>query len=460
MTHRVSGSGRRPASPSAHLSWLVLVPLLLTWPAAHAQLPAGTTDATQTAPADPDAGARAEASAALDHSDFPRAIRLLTALAEHHPTDAPILFDLAAAQDALSSTDAAQTAAAEASYHRAIAADPSSLESHLALGLLLARNGRDADARTELLAATTLRTGTPALKARAFRALAHVDQTQNPAEARDALLEALKLSPETPDDTLLSAALAERSDDSAAAEAVYRRTLTRSPNDPAATAALARLLLTQSKEAEAEPLLTTALAAHPGDLSLTSELAALRVRQQHPDQAAALLAPLYQQHPDDPDLGRLYARLLTQSGDFAAADLVLAHLLERAPGDGPLLSQRGDALIHLKRYADAQHVLTTALEHRATFNSPQDMAEAAGRLAFAASVNNDPDAVLQALAVRATVLPQSPSSLFLEATAHDKLHHLKQSREAYRQFLSVADGKYPDEEWEARHRLIALEHAH
>ena len=28
----------------------------------------------------------------------------------------------------------------------------------------------------------------------------------------------------------------------------------------------------------------------------------------------------------------------------------------------------------------------------------------------------------------------------------------------YKQFLSVANGKFPDEEWEARHRLIALEH--
>jgi len=83
---------------------------------------------------------------------------------------------------------------------------------------------------------------------------------------------------------------------------------------------------------------------------------------------------------------------------------------------------------------------------------------AASHLAFAASANNDPLVTLQALALRATVLANSPSSLFLSATAHDKLHHTKQATDLYKQFLSVANGQFPDEEWEARHRLITLEH--
>ena len=65
---------------------------------------------------------------------------------------------------------------------------------------------------------------------------------------------------------------------------------------------------------------------------------------------------------------------------------------------------------------------------------------------------------LQALALRATLLPQSPSTLFLAAIAHDKLHQVKLASDLYKQFLSVANGKFPDEEWEARHRLITLDH--
>ena len=53
---------------------------------------------------------------------------------------------------------------------------------------------------------------------------------------------------------------------------------------------------------------------------------------------------------------------------------------------------------------------------------------------------------------------RSPWRLFLAATAHDKLHEVKLASDLYKQFLSVANGRFPDEEWEARHRLITLEH--
>jgi hypothetical protein len=49
------------------------------------------------------------------------------------------------------------------------------------------------------------------------------------------------------------------------------------------------------------------------------------------------------------------------------------------------------------------------------------------------------------------------ASTRLEATAHDKLHHNKQATDLYKQFLSVANGQFPDEEWEVRHRLLALQ---
>jgi hypothetical protein len=95
---------------------------------------------------------------------------------------------------------------------------------------------------------------------------------------------------------------------------------------------------------------------------------------------------------------------------------------------------------------------------RSAFPSETAWADAAGHLAFAASRNHDPQLTLQALAARATVLPNSAASLFLEATAHDTLHQVKEAEKAYRTFLASAGGKYPDQEFQARHRLIALEH--
>jgi len=118
------------------LSLFLLVALFLIAPSAQAQLPAGTTDSTsqpQSAPQDP---LRAEANAALDKQDYPTALKLLTTLADKNPSDAHLLYDLAFTQDALDQS------AAEATYRRAIAADATYFEPHLALGLLLARNGK------------------------------------------------------------------------------------------------------------------------------------------------------------------------------------------------------------------------------------------------------------------------------------------------------------------------------
>ena len=154
----------------------------------------------------------------------------------------------------------------------------------------------------------------------------------------------------------------------------------------------------------------------------------------------------------------MYARLLSQAGDYAAAEPLFASLRSKEVADPDLADDDADALIHLKRFAEAEQLLKTALRTPKAFSSPQDMAEAASHLAFAASQNNDPETVLQAVSLRATVLPQSPAILFLEAIARDKLHQIKQAQTLYRQFLSVANGKFPDEEGEARHRLIALEH--
>ncbi len=415
----------------------------------HAQLPAGTTDATQPQ-SDP---LQTEANEALAKQDYATALKLLTTLAEKNPNNAPILYNLAFTQEALD-----QTTGAEATYRRAITADPNFPDPHVALGLLLARNDRRTEARTELLKATTLPTDNPALKARAYRALARLDQTANPATASDELLQAIKLSPETPDDILLSGEFAEASGDTAAAEAAYRRLLAADPQNHDATAALTHLLLHQQKPDQAETLLTDALAKDPDNPTLNAQLASLYDRQNKPEQALPIAEKLHTAHPEDAAVTRLLARLYTRNQQYDKALPLYAALSAAAPHDPTLLDDSADALIHLKRYAEAEALLQRAIANPDAFPSKEDLGNAASHLAFAASANDDPKATLQALSIRATVLPNSPSSLFLEATAHDKLHQTKQATDLYKQFLSVANGQFPNEEWEARHRLIALEH--
>lgn len=432
--------------------------LLLLVPTLHAQLPAGTTDATaqpEQAPQDP---LRAQASEALDKQDYPTALKLLTTLAEKNPTDAHVLYDLASTQDALDQP------AAEATYRRAIAAAAAFFNPHLALGLLLARNGKLPEARAELTTAVTLKTDNQLLKARAYRALARLDESTRPSDASAELLNALKLSPETPDDILLSGEIAEASLDYPAAEAAYRRLLAADPqNAPLnaqANAALAHILIRENKPAEAEAALAAALIKNPDDPTLNAQLASLYESQNQPDQALPIAEKLHAAHPADGNLTRLLARIYSRNNQFDKADPLYASLIAANPGDPTLVTDRADALIHLKNYAEAETILKRALASPAAYPNNGDLGLAASHLAFAASANNDPVVTLQALAISAKVQPQSPSSLFLAATAHDKLKQVKQASDLYKQFLSVAGGKYPDEEWEARHRLLTLEHAH
>ena len=431
------------------LPLLIFSTTLLASLSAHAQLPAGTTDATQPQ-SDP---LQTQANEALAKQDYTTALKLLTTLAEKNPNNAPILYNLAFTQDALD-----QTTTAEATYRRAITADPNFPDPHVALGLLLARNDRRTEAHAELLKATTLPTDKPALKARAYRALARIDQNSNPATASDELLQAIKLSPETPDDILLSGELAEASGDDTSAEAAYRRLVAADPQNHDATAALTHLLLHQQKPDQAEVLLLASLTKDPDDPTLNAQLASLYDRENKPEQALPIAEKLHAAHPEDIPVTRLLARLYSRNEQYDKALPLYAALASANPHDPTLLDDNADALIHLNRYAEAETLLQRAVANPDSFPTKNDLGSAASHLAFAASSNDDPKVTLQALTLRATVLPNSPSSLFLGATSHDKLHHTKQATDLYKQFLSVANGQFPNEEWEARHRLIALEH--
>jgi Flp pilus assembly protein TadD len=423
-------------------------------------LPAGTRSADQP-PAnqtsqDAASAQLRSAESALEHGDYAAAIAALKPLAAAQPGNAHVLYDLGFAQEHADNDAAAATA-----YTEAIAADPTQPEPQIALGLLDARAGRTEAAHRELQTASTLPSASAELRARALRSLAVLDETADPDASRDELLAALKLSPETPADVLLSARLAEHANAMPEAEAAYRRLLALTPGDIDATAGLAHTLERQNKTAQTETILTDALRTHPGDPRLLSQLAAVYGTEGKPGQAIPLLEQLRASDPAeaaDPAMSRMLAHLYTLNGDNAKAEALLRELAAKNPTDPMLLDDLASVLVQEQHFAEAETLLSQCVAMRSKFPSDADWGEAAGHLAFAASRNHDPQTALQALAARATVLPNSPASLFLEATAHDTLHQYKDAERAYRAFLALAGGKYPDEEFQARHRLIALQH--
>ena len=55
------------------------------------------------------------------------------------------------------------------------------------------------------------------------------------------------------------------------------------------------------------------------------------------------------------------------------------------------------------------------------------------------------------------MMPELPIAYFLRATAYDHLRAYKEASEDYHRFLDADHGQNPDQEWQARHRLIAIE---
>jgi hypothetical protein len=78
-------------------------------------------------------------------------------------------------------------------------------------------------------------------------------------------------------------------------------------------------------------------------------------------------------------------------------------------------------------------------------------------MAFASSRTNQPSITLHALTMRSKYLPEVPSTYFLWATAYDTLHDKAQAAAYYHHFLDASAGKFPDQEWQARQRILLLE---
>jgi tetratricopeptide (TPR) repeat protein len=432
-----------------HRSFSLFLLLALTG-VASAQpvpLPPGTTGGDQqeqtSSPLD-------DVESAIEAKNYPLASARLEIYLSAHPTDARALFDRGYVADAQGHTDDA-----ESWYRKAVAADPKQFEARLALGLLLASKDDpkdDAAALDQLQVAITLQPNppSPTAKAQADRALARLLRTSDPSAARDALVEALKLTPETPSDTLLAGEIAEAAGDLAIAEQEYRQALRSQPNMSDASAALAHLLIAEKRYADAQPVVEAALRRDPNDPALNAQLAAILNGLGKQADALVLLEKLHQLQPGSRSVTSMLADADFQTGKLDEADALYLQLLAQTPGDPDLLDAHGRILIRQQRFADAIAVFRKAVAAR-----PDDIDGWSG-IAFADSEAHLYQDELAALSMRSKLAPETPATLFLRATAYDNLHQTKAAADYYHRFLAAAQGKFPDQEWQAKHRLVAL----
>jgi tetratricopeptide (TPR) repeat protein len=389
----------------------------------------------------------ADAESAIEKRDYAAAVPLLKQVVAADPNDYQAWFDLGFVYNAQHEVEEAIDA-----YRKSVAAKPDVFESNLNLGLMLAKR-RDPEAEKFLRAATKLTpTDHPEEgRERAWLSLARVLETSNPKDALEAYHQAATLVPKDPEPHISAGLLLEREKDFDGAEKEYRAVLALDPQSVEATTALANIYMRSKRFTDAETMLRTLTAARPEDAGLHLELGRVLAAQSKNDDAIAELQAGLKLSPNDPEAQKELANLYTNAGKFEQAEPIYRDLLRTQPNDVDLHQALGHAYLQQKKFPEAQQEFLTVVKLK------PDRGETYGDLAVAANEMQNYELVLKALDVRAKLLPEIPASYFLRATAYDHLKDFKDAATNYHQFLQVADGKYPDQEWQARHRLVAIE---
>jgi tetratricopeptide (TPR) repeat protein len=389
----------------------------------------------------------AQAETAIEKKDYASAEPLLKKVVANDPANYQAWFDLGFVSNALGNPSEAI-----ADYRKSVAAKPDVFESNLNLGLMLAK-ADDPDAEKFLRAATAL---TPTAHvdeghARAWLSLGHVLENRKPDEAIAAYKQAAILEPDNSEAHLSAGLLLEKENRFADAEQEYKQALATDAVSGDALTGLANIYMRGNRFADAGEILRKLVALHPNDAAAHMQLGRVLAAAGKNDEAIPELQTAAKLAPDDFSVKRDLADLYSSEKKFDLAEAQYRSLLSVNPNEAQSHYGLGVVLLKEKKFPQAQQELLTAVKLKPDFGA------AYGDLAVAANENKNYELAIKAADARAKYLPEIPVSYFLRATAYDHLRDYKQAAQNYHKFLEVANGEYPDQEWQARHRLIAIE---
>ena len=390
----------------------------------------------------------AQAEDAIQKNDFTGAETLLKKAIDKDPKNYQAWFDLGFVLNRLGRVEDSIHA-----YRQSVAAKPDVFETNLNLGLMLVRFNSP-EAERYLRAATGLKPTDHVEEgqARAWLALAHLEENTKPEDALAAYRKASELTPKDPEPHLSAGLLHERQKEFSAAEAEYKQVLALDSHSTEAAIGLTNIYMKSGRLGDAEPLLLRLATERPDDAGIHLQLGRVLAAQSKKDDAITEIQTALKLAPADSDAQRELADLYTSAGKNDLAEKTYRALVTTQPKDPELHRGLGQALLRQKKFPEAQQEFLTAL--RLKRDSPDVYVD----LAFAASENKNYELTIRALNGRTLLNAELPAiCFFLRATAYDHLHDNKQAAVDYHHFLDVAKGKYPDQEWQATHRLIAIE---
>jgi Tfp pilus assembly protein PilF len=380
----------------------------------------------------------ADGMKALEEGKYEAAVVAFTKVIEGDASDYFAHFNLAMAYTLLR-----KDADAVAEYRKTLALKPKLYEAELNASIVLLRQKNPAEAVAWLedaasqkpgefraryfLAEAQLQTGDVAAAETSFRQAIAIDsknadaqlglaqslmQAGRLSDAEPVFRQAAAMDPRYREYLLDLARLYEKGSQTDEAIAIYREF----PDNAAAQARIGELLLESKKYEDALPRLEDAYQKQP-DAANRSALAAVYVVTHKLDKAAPLLEKGVAENPADFEQRMLYARVLRDQRQFPAAAAQFYAAAKLKPAEVRPWTELGGML-----YMAA------------------DLAQALAAFEQAAK-NGD----------------ASAGNWFLRAIILDKLRQMKPAKEAYERFLSLSEGKNPNQEFQARQRVRILQ---
>jgi Flp pilus assembly protein TadD len=389
-----------------------------------------------------------QAETAIQKADYSTAQSLLEKYVAGNPNDYLAWFDLGYVYKATNQIDKSMDA-----YRHSVAAKGDVFESNLNLGILLARQGNNAEAAKYMKAATQLKPTARADEglARAWQSLGIVLQSSDPQQALDAFAKAAQLEPNNPEPHMSAGQLLEKQNQLDAAAKEYEAAASLDPKSLEPLVALSVVYTKQQKYPQAETMLRKLLANDPQNEVVRTQLGRILAAEGKNEEAAKELGGGNGKPPDDPHAALELGTLYVKAGKYAEAEQMFRSAAQKMPQDGEVHYALGSALMHEKKYPEAQQELLMAVKLK------PDLGEAYGNLAVVAAENKNYELGIRALDARAKLQPETPATYFLRATSFDNLKAASQAVDYYKRFLAADAGQQPDMEWQARHRLIALD---
>jgi Tfp pilus assembly protein PilF len=379
--------------------------------------------------------------------------------------------------DGMKALDEGRYEAAAQALAKAVEADPKDYTAHFNLALAYSMLGKDSEGVAEYRKALELH---PRLYEAELNAGILLLRQKNPADALPLLADAVEQKPGEFRPRFYLAEAQLQSGAPEEAEGSYRRAVELDAKSAAAELGLAHALARQEKLADAAPHFRKAAELDPKDREYLLELAGLYEKSGQTEEAVAI----YREFPNNAAAQQHAGQLLMQAKQFGAAIPQLETAYQKSPTQANrvalakayLSAKQFDKALPLLDQAvagaaddyDLRMLYALALRDRKQYQpaaaqmlaaaklKPQD-AQTWGELGGMLYLSG---AYPQALAAfeRAHDLGQdTPGNWFFRAIILDKLKQLKPALAAYQKFLSISQGKNPDQEFQARQRARIIQ---